>query len=422
MAALTTTDYDAVFHEFWLPLFEVQFNEQSVLMDEVIMSRDTKSVVNLQAHIAMEVESWAGFASAAEGANLVDPNPGQYFEAIVPVRFHYMAFDLTGQAIDSTSADAAAAAPAFNREMTSKINVFHRQTNRMMHADGSGVLCQVDGVPSGVTITCDNAYGIGDDINGHLFLSKGVNIEIWSAKTGGSLRGTATINAVTPGSGASTSATFTVDAVPAGTADNDFIFLKGARGIEMMGCLGGIDTTTYVSNLQSINASTAGNEWWRAQMRDMGDAGGTSGTVGPLTRNRINRVLEDTVFIGGSDIRFILSNPACQRTYGDMAARDRIVVNEVELDNGWRGLSYNGIPWIADFYAIKQQAMFIDPSTIEVHELARPQWMDRGDGILKQVSDSGGDLDVWRARYYWYSELGFTKRMANGVLRDIQEI
>jgi len=85
-------------------------------------------------------------------------------------------------------------------------------------------------------------------------------------------------------------------------------------------------------------------------------------------------------------------------------------------------LSYNGIPWIADFYAVGKQAMFIDPSTISVYELSRPQWMDRGDGILKQVSDSGGDLDVWRARYYWYSELGFSKRMGNGILRDIQEI
>ena len=421
MGALTTTDYDAVFHEFWLPLFEVQFNEQSVLMDEVIMSRDTKNVANLNAHIAMEVESWAGFATAAESANLVSPNPGQYKEAIVPMRFHYMAFDMTGQAIDATQSDAAAAAPAFNREMTTKINVFHRQTNRMMHGDGSGVLCMVDGSP-GATITVDNAYGIANDINGHLFLSKGVNIEIWSAKTGGALRGTCTINAVTPGTGASTSAILTVDAVPGGTADNDYIFLEGARGIEMMGCLGGIDGTDYVSNFQSVDASVAGNEWWKAQVRDAGDAGGTAGTVLPLTRNRINQVMEDVVFIGGGDVRFILSNPAVQRTYGDMAARDRIVVNEVDLDNGWRGLSYNGIPWIADFYAVGKQAMFIDPSTISVYELSRPQWMDRGDGILKQVSDSGGDLDVWRARYYWYSELGFSKRMGNGILRDIQEI
>ena len=420
MGALTTTDYDAVFQEFWLPLFEVQFNEQSVLMDEVIMQRSTKTVKNLQARIAMEIEAWAGFATAAESANLVDPNPGQYFEAIVPVRFHYMAFDLTGQSIDATSQDAAAAAPAFNREMTSKINVFHRQTNRMMHGDGSGVLALVDGAPSGNTITCDAAYGLANNVNGHIFLSKGVNIEIWSAKTGGSQRGTATVNSVTPGTGASTSATFTVDAVPSGTSDNDFIFLKGARGIEMMGLLGIIDATTYVTTLQSISRSS--NTWWKAQVRDAGDAGGTSGTAIPLTRNRINRVLEDVVFIGGGDIKFILSTPAVQRTYGDMAARDRIVVNEVELDNGWRGLSYNGIPWIADFYAVGGQAMFIDPSTLQVHELSRPQWMDRGDGILKQVSDSGGDLDVWRARYYWYSELGVEKSMANGVLRDIQEI
>jgi hypothetical protein len=391
-----------------------------VLMDEVIMTRSSRMVKNLQAHIAMEVESWAGFASADESANLVTPNPGQYAESIVPLRYHYMAFDLTGQAIDSTSQDGAAAAPAFSREMMTKINVFHRQTNRMMHGDGSGVLCQVDGTPSGSTITCDNAYGIANDTNGHLFLSKGVVIEIWSAKTGGVQRGTATINSVTPGSGASTSATFDVDAVPAGTADNDFVFLKGARGIEMMGLLGGIDQNTYVGTLQSVAYAT--NTWWGAQIKDAGDAGGTSGTAIPLTRNRINQVLEDCVFIGGADIRFILGSPAVQRTYGDMAARERIVVNEVELDNGWMGLSYNGIPWMADFYSPGAVAKFIDPATIEVHELTKPQWMDRGDGILRQVTDSGGDLDIWRARYYWYSEMGFTKRMANGDLRDITTI
>jgi hypothetical protein len=420
MAALTTTDYDVIYQEFWLPIFESQFNEQSVLMDEIIMARSSRSVKNLQAHISMEVESWAGFASAAESANLIVPNPGQYAESIVPLRYHYMAFDLTGQAIDSTAQDAAAAAQAFTREMTTKINVFHRQTNRMMHGDGSGVLCLVDGAPSGNTITVDAAYGIANDTNGHLFLSKGVNLEIWSAKTGGSQRGTCTIVSVTPGSGASTSAIITVDSVPGGTATNDFIFLKGARGIEMMGLLGGIDKNTFVSTLQSV--AYASNTWWGAQVRDAGDAGGTAGTSIPLTRNRINVVLEDCVFIGGSDIRFILGPPAVQRTYGDMAARERIVVNEVELDNGWMGLSYNGIPWMADFYAPADRAKFIDPSTIEVHELNKPQWMDRGDGIMRQVTDSGGDLDIWRSRYYWYSELGFTKRMANGDLRDIETI
>ena len=420
MGALTTTDYDAIYQEFWLPLFEVQFNEQSVLMDEVIMSRSSRSVKNLQAHIPMEIEGWEGFASSAESANLVVGEPGQYVESIVPLAFHYMAFDLTGQAIDSTSQDAAAAAPAFAREMTRKINIFHRQVNRMLHSDGAGVLAMVDGTPSGVTITCDSAYGVANDINGHLFLSKGVHIDIWSAKTSGSYRGSAIINSVTPGSGASTSATFTVDAVPAGTADNDFIFLKGARGIEMMGLLGIIDDTKYLTSHQSLNRSTY--SWWKAQVKDAGDAGGSADTAIPLTRNRINQVLEDVIFIGGGDTRFILSNPGVQRTYGDMAARERIVVNEVELDNGWAGLSYDGIPWIADFYAIGKQAMFIDPSKLEVHELTKPQWMDRGDGIMRQVTDSGGDLDIWRSRYYWYSELGSTKNMAQGVLRDIEQI
>ena len=90
----------------------------------------------------------------------------------------------------------------------------------------------------------------------------------------------------------------------------------------------------------------------------------------------------------------------------------------VELDNGWKGLSYNGIPWIADKFAPKQRAAFIDPSSMRLYEMMRPNWLDRGTGILKQV----GRTDVFEAQYVWYSELGVSSRRKNGMLEDITEI
>jgi hypothetical protein len=123
-------------------------------------------------------------------------------------------------------------------------------------------------------------------------------------------------------------------------------------------------------------------------------------------------------FQGGGDIKFIIGDPNVQLTYGDMAARERIVVNTVELDNGWSGLSYNGIPWMADKFAPPNRAAFIDPSSLRIYEMSRPQWLDRGTGVLKQV----GRTDVYEAQYVWYAEFGVSSRRKNGMLEDIEII
>jgi hypothetical protein len=215
------------------------------------------------------------------------------------------------------------------------------------------------------------------------------------------------VTAVKPYDGST--AILTLDVLPSGTADNDMIFIEGSRGNEMMGLYGGIDDYSIVSTFQSLTAAL--QPQWISQIHN----GASAGTSEPLTRTRINKVLRDINHTGGGDTKFILGSPDVQLAYGDMAARNGIQVNEVDLDNGWRGLSYNGIPWMADKFAPENRAAFIDPSALRIYEMARPQWLDRGTGVLKQV----GRTDVYEAQYFWYAELGFGSRRRLGWLNDI---
>ena len=412
--ALTTTDYATILKEFYLDLFEEQYNRQTVVMDEVIFKRDSQHVEGKKAYIAVEWETWAGTGSRAEEGTLPEPQSGEYNRIEVPMRHHYAAFRITGQTIEASANNPGAFAPAMQREMKSKITAFLKHENRQFLGDGSGVICMVDGAPAATAITVDNAYGVANAVNGHMFMSKNVQLEAWSAKSGGSEVGDLDVESVTKGSGTTTSAIINVTSDP-GCSDNDYIFIRDARGIEFMGLLGIIDDASYVSTLYGINRATGNDVDFRGQVR----TGATAGTNEALTLKRMQLLWNDCVFTGGGKPLIILGSPSCVMTYAMMAKREGVVVNKMQLDSGWTGVDFNAQAIVlADPYCPSNMFFYIDPTTFRLYELARPRWIDRGTGIMKQV----GRTDVWEAQYMHYAELGCSKPMASGVLRDITEL
>ena len=418
MATLTTSTFDPILKEFYLPLFEEQFDRQMVLMDEVIMKRDTEHVEGKNAFIAIEWENWAGTGSRAEEENFPDPQPGRYARTSIPMRYHYAAFRVTGQVLEASRSDPGAFAPAIQREMKSKITAFHKQHNRMMWGDGSGALCQVDGNPTTSAITVDNAYGIANDINGHMFFSPNVKIDIYSAKTGGAYRGTYKVTAVAKGSGTATSAILTVDSDAAadGVVNGDLIFLEGSRQNELMGLIGIIDAGNFVTTIQGLNNATSGEEDWAAQIHQ----GATAGTNEALSLLRMMGLWNDIAFTGTGTTAAIIGSVNMQLTYAMMAKNEGIQVNRSRLNAApWEGLDFQGLTTVlADKYAPPNRFAFVDPSTLRMYEMARPQWLDRGTGVLQRV----GRTDVYEAIYFHYAEVGVSRRMANGMLEDVTEL
>jgi len=420
MASANTTTFDPVFKEFYLPYFIEQYDRQTPLMDEVIMKRDSEHVENLSAFVAMEWETWAGTGSRDEEEEFPTPEPGDYQRTEIPLRFHYAAFRVTGQLLEASKTDAAAFVPALQREMKSKITSFHKHENRMLWGDGAGVLCQVDGTPTAgdLTLTVDNAYGISNAINGHMFLSKNVHIDIYSAKSSGVLRRTFKITSVTRGSGSSTSATVELDTAPeaAGVVDGDYVFLESSINKEMMGLLGIIDTNNFVTTLQGL--AYGDHPDWGAQIRQ----GATAGTAEGLTLLRMMLLANDIAFTGGGNTNIIMCSPGIQLTYAMMCKREGIPVAKATLGTGWTGLEFlygdKSIPVIPDKYAPGSRMAYIDAETLRMYELARPQWLDRGEGILQRI----GRTEVYEAVYMHYVECGILKRMANGMLEDITEL
>jgi hypothetical protein len=407
MANLTMTAFDSILKEFYLPKFEEQFNRQTVLMDEVIMRRDSTHIEGKNAFIGVEWETLGGTDSIAEGATLPTPEPGDYNRLTIGMKYHYARFRITGPVIDASANDPGAFAPALQREMKSKITSFLRHANRMMMGDSSGALARVDDASPDTTLGVDAAYGIANDDNGTLFITPNMNLAFYSAKSGGTARGSARVTGVNKSTGI-----ITIDADP-GVSNNDFVTRELSSENELMGLLGHIDTTDFVTTHQGINASTETR--WQAKKRQ----GATPGTNEALTLLRMQLLWDDVTFEGGGQPRFILGNSKIALTYGMMAKREGITVNKMSLDGGWSGLDFNGqAPVIADVMCPSNRMFFIDPDTFTLYEMSRPQWMDRGTGVLKQV----GDTDVFQATYQWYSELGIDNRGKNGVLEDITEL
>lgn len=103
-----------------------------------------------------------------------------------------------------------------------------------------------------------------------------------------------------------------------------------------MGLLGVVDDATYVGTLQNIARAT--NPIWNSIVV------ANSGTNRDLTTALLQQA-EDTVWTRSSGkVSMICSNVGQRANYVQLATQQRIYVDRMDFDLGWKALDYNGKP------------------------------------------------------------------------------
>ncbi|KKL23253.1 hypothetical protein LCGC14_2427260, partial [marine sediment metagenome] len=103
------------------------------------------------------------------------------------------------------------------------------------------------------------------------------------------------------------------------------------------------------------------------------------------------------------------------REYLELMSADRRFPNTMELDGGWTGLDYNGIPLMVDNDAIDGEMYFLSSKDLQIYRMADYDWMTKDGSVLHLVVD----YDAYEAVLFRYAELGCTRRNSHGVLCDI---
>jgi hypothetical protein len=200
----------------------------------------------------------------------------------------------------------------------------------------------------------------------------------------------------------------------------------GAR-LEMMGLRGIVtdedldeialrdDTNTSPTSdtLQGLDADTYA--WWRSYVNALS---GTrySGQVA-LSFKEMQKCfdkVEEKVGTGAGP-NVILTTRAIRREYAELCEANRRTTNMMELDGGWKGLEFSGIPIIVDNDAIDGEMYFLTTSDLQIYRMSDYAWMEKDGAVLARITG----YDAYEAVLFRYAELGCRSRQSHAVLCDI---
>ena len=347
--------------------------------------------VNFPIHVARN----SGIGSRNENEALPVAGYQDTREAMIPMKYHYAAVELTGQAIELADKDYQTFAATLDLEVSSIKKDVSKERNRMFFGNGSGARGVVASV-AGQVITVSDAKQL--DLNG-----------IYDIQTGA----TATVRqtGITVTNIDYQANTITVTGTLTGVIAGDIIVRVGSYGREWSG-LGAIMSNTTV--FQQIDPATV--PVWKAEVK----AG--QGTISELAMVR----MADRIFQNGGNTSVIWTSLGVQRAWFSLLASQKRFVNSTKAEGGFSSValqtaSQGEIPLAVDIDAPAGTAQYVDEKSITLYNAEGYKFMDRSGSMWQQKRTSAGKFDVWEATLKEYSEMGTNRRNTHGIISGITE-
>ena len=461
-SAAILSNYDEVLKTFYLPAIQKQLNDANVL--SAFIDKNSEDVSGKNATIEMHYGRSGGTGARADGGAMPEADYQKYKQAVVPTKYNYGRVTFSGPTIAATRDEKGAYISAIDSEIRGIVEDLRKEVNRQLWGCGYGVLARWadlwdDGTFTDVQHQYRNNAHCGDGFgstfggkylseNGHCVTMLPTDASGITALTLGATDLAVTaISDVASGSVIS-SATTTLTCTDPTTTEVAGTYLvrvassasiangstAGDGRFEMMG-LRGIVTNTNLDDifcydesntgfraatgptedpLQGIDADT--NSWFQAQVTV--NSGGTRyGAITALTLTRMQEVFDKVEIAAGKDYGpdMIITSYPVRRDFLALCETDRRIVNTMQMEKGFKGLEYNGIPLMVDYDCIDGEMYFLTLKDLAIYQMSDYDWMTKDGAILSRISG----YDAYEAVLFRYAELGCKRRNSQGVLCDI---
>ena len=140
--------------------------------------------------------------------------------------------------------------------------------------------------------------------------------------------------------------------------------------------------------------------------------------IGDITEDIIQFTIDEIERTSGSNINFIMCSWGVRRALQKLYSQNKIKLDTVELQGGYKTISINGIPVVVDRFCPKGRMYFLNTNDFKLHQLCDWQWLADDDGkVLKQVPGK----PVYSATLVKYADLMCSRPCGQGMLADINE-
>jgi hypothetical protein len=354
-------------------------------------------------YITLHYDRNIGSAAGSETVTLPTAGNQQYMQASVSMKYNFHTLSITDVALKASGRSKEFLVNVLESEYQGAKDDMQRQLSRQGYGDGTGVICRVNDASPDTTLTFDTPM-VGKYPTDYFSIGNGI---MFASDTSGTSAAYTTITAITG------NYDMTVTA-GTGVADNDYCFIAHNNGTtsptvsninaEIMGLKGLIDDGTNVATFETIARGTY--IWWKSYVDD-------NSTQRSLTDALLHSTFLEAKKKG--DPKYALTSFDVYSAYGQLLTPDRRYSDTMKLNGGFTGVSFNGIPVIADFDCPYDELYFVDPSTLSVEDLAPMSFLDEDGSILDRSSTQA----IWQATLRYYANLANSAPNKSSALRDV---
>lgn len=330
-----------------------------------------------------------GVGAGTEEGDLPASAGNNYEQFVTTLKNLYGTIEISDKAVRASENNVGAFVNLLNAEMDGLVRSSSFNFGRMLFGDGSGVLTTVSAV-SGTTVTAASVKN----------LIEGMVVDFISddtAVTGATGRRITSVDR--------DNKTFTVSGTTlTGVAKDDKVCVQGSYNLELTG-LGAIFKTT--GTIYGLDRAT--HKWLIPYIKT---------SVGAITETAIQTAIDRLEETAGSRVNFIVCSWGVKRALQKLFGENKRNIDVTELAGGYRTITYNGIPVVADRFCPDGTMYLLNTEDFCLHQLCDWKWLEGDDGrVLKQVAGK----PVYTATLVKYADLICTRPCGQAMLSGITE-
>jgi hypothetical protein len=419
----TLSGADAILKEYYPSAIVEQLNYKTFMLDQIDRDAEHIDFTGRRAIIPLHRARNRGRNSFADGGILPQAGKQDWTDAVVPIKYHAAAIELSDQAIQQTKSNEGAFVSLLEAETKGVAKDLRKDINRQVFGLGDGTLATVSAY-SAPTLTCKTS----NDAVGVQYLQVGDCVDVVSSD-GATVRVTgAFVTARTPAAatatvtlattqGGSTNVTVTGSIVSGDKVVLATGFGQNSYGLEMDGLRNIAGSTS--GYLHSINRGSAANAFFRPSVNAIN---------GSVTETAMMQLADTVAQTGQGEVDTFLTTRGIRRAMiGFFNSTKRFNDSKaVELHGGYTAIMVNEIPVVIDDDCPKGWLFAFNKKAFKWFELAKPGFLEQDggiftlkDGLTSTNSAYGSKAAIWQAYFRWYAAFGCVQPNLTGALTGL---
>ncbi len=387
--AVTLTNADKALKTLYLDVIAEQLNTQA----NPLLGKFKKSTDDVWGKEIRKLAVYGlngGIGAGTEEGNLPEATGNNYEQFVLSLKNLYGTIEISDKAVRASENNTGAFVSLLNAEMEGLVKASGFNFGRMLFGDGSGELATVEDVTSGV-ITLDSVKNVIEGMVVDFRTSDGTEI------SGATSRRIVFVDRkdkkIKVSGGVLTEQIVGAILTVQGSYQNEITGLKAIFSEE--GSLYGLDKSTH--------------SWLKPFVKK---------GAGEITEEMLQTALDEIEEKSGASVDFIVCSWGVRRALQKLFSENKRVVDVTVLDGGYKAISYNGIPIVADRFCPEGTLYMLNTADFTLHQLCDWQWLEGDDGkVLKQIPGK----PVYTATLVKYADLICSRPCGQGMISGITE-